>query len=315
MLMILKEFAGAEGYFTKTEGSFIEVTKFEVFEVPRFFPTGEGNYNWALVEKVNRNTIDIVKEIARYGKVSFRDVGYAGLKDRSARTLQWISSAGEIPKTGDNFFCRVIKKSDQRLRVGNLLGNWFNISLDAENSENLENTLKQMKHVPNFYGNQRFGRKNQIIGELLINGEKNEAIKLMKELRIPLERRYFRLMEDAFTSFLFNKLLSKRLDNKIIEGDLISRYGPAGPLYGRKLKLATGLSGEIEQKMLDEYGLSLKDFPGKGRRRAFFIPLDTLTYKIENEKIKLRFYLPKGCYATAVLREIVKDKLTSSSYV
>ncbi len=313
--MILKEFKGAVGYFTHSPGTHIEVNKFEVFEVPRFFPTGEGNYNWALVEKVNRNTIDVVKEIARYGKVGFRDVGYAGLKDRNARTLQWVSSSGEIPETGDNFFCRVIKKSDQRLRVGNLLGNWFKITLDTKQPENIENCLKQMKTIPNFYGSQRFGRQNHIIGELLIKGKKSEAIKLMRELRIPLERRYFRLMEDAFTSFLFNKLLSERLSNEVIEGDLISRYGPAGPIFGRKLKLAGGKAGEMEQQILDDFELKVKEFPGKGRRRAYFIPLDSLIYKIEKETIKLRFYLPKGCYATAVLREIVKDKITSSSYV
>ena len=108
--MKLKTTPGASGYFTSTRGSEVSVTSFEVFEVPRFLPTGEGEHEWALVEKKGRTTFDIIHEIAGHSGVSQTDIGYAGLKDKHARTVQWFSSLGRIPLSGRGFRTLLTKK-------------------------------------------------------------------------------------------------------------------------------------------------------------------------------------------------------------
>ncbi|MBR9689544.1 MAG: tRNA pseudouridine(13) synthase TruD [Candidatus Altiarchaeota archaeon] len=305
--MDLNKVPGTKGFLTDTKGVGIKVTSFEVFEVPKFFPTGEGTHNWGLLEKYYRNTLHIIREIAEYGGVGIRDVGYSGLKDRKARTLQWVSSPGELPLSGRNFQILFTKKSDKKLKRGNLLGNWFNLGIETDNLKLFKETLEiiSQKGIPNFFGPQRFSTSNHIIGEHLIHKNKQEAIKLMKSHRIPLTRKFFQLMEDAYGSYLFNKVLSERLTNLTEqEGDLVSRYGPTGPIFGKKLKPLSGLQGEIEKRVLNHEQLTVLDFPGDGKRRALVVPLTGLSFS----KGILRFFLPKGSYATSVLRELAKEK-------
>jgi len=292
---------GAEGYITGSRGIPLEVISFEVFEVPRFIPSGHGQHFWGLLEKWGRNTFDVVGEIA--AGVDAKEIGYAGLKDRKGRTFQWISSPVPFPPAGRGFRFWVVKRSGKKLKVGNLLGNWFRIKFEGR--PGMGRVLKELRAtgVPNFFGPQRFSHSNHRIGELLIRGKKDEAKALMRKSRIPFTRRYFRLMEDAYCSYLFNKVLSRRLGTGVMDGDVLSRFGPTGPVFGRKLRLASGVPGEIERDVLREEGLSLKDFPGKGRRRALTVPIDP-HYKAG----VLRFFLPKGSYATAVLREITKSR-------
>lgn len=313
--MNLKPTKGASGFFTSTKGIDVNVTSFEVFEVPRFLPTGEGEHEWALIEKKGRTTFDILYEIANYGKIGLRDVGYAGLKDKHARTVQWFSSLGPMPSSGQGFKSLVTKKSGKKLRPGNLIGNWFRIELETPDTDEVVKTLKELsrKGVPNFFGPQRFSTRNQEIGRLLIKGKKNDAIRIMKGQRTPLSRRFFRLMEDSYLSFLFNQLLSERLQSPgPVDGDVLSRYGPTAPMFGTKVPLAEGRQGELETGILKQEGLTLKDFPGKGKRRALFIPLFGLEYDV-SDRLQFRFFLPKGSYATAVMREIGKFTFSSSS--
>jgi tRNA pseudouridine13 synthase len=320
-LFVRLEMPGAKGYLTTSRGTAVVVNFFEVFEVPKFFPTGAGPHLWGLLEKINRNTIDVIREVAEWGAVDARDLGYAGLKDKKARTVQWVSSPGGLPPVGRDFKFWMTKRSGKKLRRGNLLGNWFRLHVEVENVCELKNTVEQLREtgIPNFFGPQRFSKENHRIGELLVRGNKKEAIKIMRSRRIPMIRRYFTFMEDAYCSYLFNRVLSERLDSlEPIEGDILSRFGPTGPIFGRKLSLAAGIPGEIERRILESEGLSLSDFPGFGKRRPLVVPLKGLNYSHG----ELRFFLPKGCYATLVLREITKGNpvaftppTSSSSYV
>ncbi len=89
----------------------------------------------------------------------------------------------------------------------------------------------------------------------------------------------------------------------------------SGPLFGFAMRRAKGLPGRLEEEILEEEGLLLEVFkklpkpmaePG-GRRELLIRPLG-LTYGYVPEKgMCFRFFLPKGVYATSVLREIMKD--------
>jgi tRNA pseudouridine13 synthase len=87
---------------------------------------------------------------------------------------------------------------------------------------------------------------------------------------------------------------------------------PSGPLYGYKLTPARGVPGEMERRVLAEEGLELEDFrlrglKFKGARRPLRFPLSETLVQEDGEGLVVSFALPPGCYATVVLREIVKD--------
>ncbi len=64
---------------------------FVVEEVLGFAPEGGGEHLWLWVEKRGATTLEAVRELARCCGVAPRAVGYAGMKDRIAVTRQWLS--------------------------------------------------------------------------------------------------------------------------------------------------------------------------------------------------------------------------------
>ncbi|MFB6128904.1 MAG: tRNA pseudouridine(13) synthase TruD [Halorhabdus sp.] len=80
------------------------------------------------------------------------------------------------------------------------------------------------------------------------------------------------------------------------------------PLLGTESELADGEPGEIERAVFDDLGIEPPDFdlPGEfhsdGTRRAILLRTDV---SVERD-LTLSFALPKGSYATVVLREITK---------
>ena len=147
---------------------------------------------------------------------------------------------------------------------------------------------------------------------------------------------------NAYESYLFNKIVNERSKvgiNKYCEGDIIidedERWiheidketiqddinnfvvNPTGPLFGSKVPFAEGIQGDIERKVIQEENIIKEDFtcpktPKLGshgiRRSIRFKIEDTNVEKIDNG-IQVEFFIPKGCYATAVLREIMKKNV------
>jgi tRNA pseudouridine13 synthase len=143
----------------------------------------------------------------------------------------------------------------------------------------------------------------------------------------------------AFQSSQFDSLLDERLDtfDRVMNGDLAWKHdngscflvedeikeagraqrfeiSPSGPLFGCKIKLPAGQPLAMEEKLLQTEGLILADFdlPGglriEGGRRPLRVPLGEAYPLPDNDGIILQFSLPKGSYATSVLREIMKSE-------
>ncbi len=157
----------------------------------------------------------------------------------------------------------------------------------------------------------------------------------------------------AYQSYLFNEILSERLEHlpitKAVVGDIVipsrkrveteSRKGilvekrnldkvnrqiekgnafVSGIIFGYESRFAKGKMGEIERRIIEREGLSKKDFiiskipelSCKGLRRILLTPLNEIKWEFLDEKsLKLEFELPKGCYATSLLREFMKDDM------
>jgi tRNA pseudouridine13 synthase len=82
------------------------------------------------------------------------------------------------------------------------------------------------------------------------------------------------------------------------------------PLVGTETDLGGGEPGEIECEVLDEVGVEPSDFdlPGEfhstGTRRAVAV---RTALSISEDPLRFRFALPKGAYATVLLREYLKS--------
>jgi tRNA pseudouridine13 synthase len=82
--------------------------------------------------------------------------------------------------------------------------------------------------------------------------------------------------------------------------------------------LAGSEVGQIEQKVLDEEKLKLEDFEcpktprlgSHGLRRALRFKIWDVSAESTKDGVITEFSIPKGCYATAVLREIMKRMFT-----
>lgn len=154
------------------------------------------------------------------------------------------------------------------------------------------------------------------------------------------------LFVEAYQSYLFNKVLSRRMELGLplhlpVEGDLLAigecgkailrvrdsnldkmtelvlkgRAEAVGNVFGYASVLAEGVPGEIEREVLREEGASLGVFKVKGMpelsSRGTVRPLtlmpEDFAWGLESPcSTRFKFSLRKGMYATVFLREFVK---------
>ena len=165
-----------------------------------------------------------------------------------------------------------------------------------------------------------------------------------KEAFLALPPRLLKLFLSAYQSHLFDRLLEMRLDSidLLWPGDLAWKHdngacflvsdpqaeqpradrfeiSPSAPLFGFKVSLASGQAGLLEESLLAKEGLELPAFrlPGKlampGERRPLRVPLAGPEAQQEGADLLLKFSLPRGSYATSVLREVIKDEFVAET--
>lgn len=148
-----------------------------------------------------------------------------------------------------------------------------------------------------------------------------------------------RFYVSAYQSYLFNMVVAKRLTTglgKLMIGDMACLHAsgaafrvedaaveqpradafeisPTGPLFGYRMSPAEGLPGEIESAVIDAEELPPDAFRSgpirvKGTRRALRVRPDDAKIQLGADErgayLELRFGLPRGSYATSLLREL-----------
>ncbi len=199
--------------FKQTKEDFI------VTEVPLYEFSGEGEHLIFKIRKKELSTWDAVDIISNFLGCKNRDIGYAGLKDKNAMTIQSLSihkKYEEKLKTFEHPNIKILETTyhNNKIKIGHLKGNKFFVRLKRVNLINckkIESALEQIATLgmPNYFGYQRFG----------IEGNNWEKGKLIVEGKLKEKRRNLRQMYvNAYQSYLFNSWLSKRIEiSKLIE--------------------------------------------------------------------------------------------------
>jgi tRNA pseudouridine13 synthase len=141
----------------------------------------------------------------------------------------------------------------------------------------------------------------------------------------------------SYQSMLFNRCLLRRFPevDSVWEGDLVReeptehirlaadldadraaarefRLSPTGFLPGHAVTLALGRQGILEREILEEEVMRPADFlrpaglPCRGERRPLRVRISEVSVGEEDGALALRFFLPRGAFATSVLREVLK---------
>ncbi len=317
---------------------------FRVEELPAYLPAGAGPHLYLHVEKRGRTTRDVVRDLSRALGVPERDAGYAGLKDRAAVTTQWLSfpvARDPDPASlgGDGYRVLTASRHRNKLRPGHARGNAFAVVVRGGDLAAAGSCAAELGRagLPNFFGPQRFGAGggNAVLGRALLSSDPSPEAR-----RAARDRFLRRFALSAYQSLLFNRWLSERIADGLfataLPGDALKKLesggvflcqdpaldgpriaafevSPAGPMFGHQLRPAvSGLPAEREARLLEAEGLTPADFArggdeAAGTRRAARLPIEVALSPLDGG-YTARFVLPRGSYATVVMRELMKSE-------
>jgi len=210
-------------YPVKVKNDFVFTTSsrdFIVDEIPLYAFSGEGEHLIIHIRKKDMTTWEMITALSKYLKIKQRDIGYAGLKDKNAMTMQYISLLAkdneEKIKTFNHEKIKILGtfRHNNKIRTGHLKGNHFKLRLKkvlGVQKDKLDSVLKWIKSngVPNYFGNQRFGNDGN-------NWEEGKAI--MQGTLKMRDRKMRTFLLNAYQSHLFNAWLSKQLPKGSLKG-------------------------------------------------------------------------------------------------
>ena len=279
-------------------------------------PSGEGEHLWLLISKKDQNTSWVAGILAKLTGIKRNDVGYCGMKDRFAITTQWFSL--HVPGRDldldtlvhSDFTILRTARHNKKLRRGMHQGNRFKIVLREFEVEekSFDDRMKLISRygVPNYFGEQRFGHQGNNL---------HEVQKLIMADKLKGNRHGTGLYLSAARSWLFNLVLARHIDNA--DGSLDRLQDYTGPLWGRGRSSADRNAASVEEQVLKDWQdwcYALEHAGLKQERRNLTLRSDNVLYDwIEPNQLSLEFSLSRGCFATALLREIAQ--LSRPSYV
>ena len=140
--------------------------------------------------KINKDTFEAVRLICHALGIAPKTLGYAGLKDKRAITVQQASIKGNhVEKLRklklNDIFIRNINPSKYPVKLGNNWGNHFEITI--RNIEHIGNEKKRIEELlavlrvhgfPNYYGLQRFGTfrpNSHLLGRFILENDFKKA--------------------------------------------------------------------------------------------------------------------------------------------
>jgi len=319
-----------------------EPEDFVVDEILGFEPEGTGNHGLLIVEKRGANTGWVAAQLARHAGVAVRDIGFSGHKDRHALTTQAYSLplpvqfdlAHCMQWQGEGYAVRAAYRHGRKLRPGSHRANRFELRIRdlRGDRDEIEACLEAIgeRGVPNYFGPQRFGREGSNLRRAIAWAGGDAA---------PRDRSQRSFALSAARSHLFNAVLATRVArgdwNRLLPGEAIMLDGrrsffiaepgdavlearriamdvhPSGPLPGRGESPATGIAREVEDSVIAPHAALVTLLASERidhERRSLRLPVREFDWTFgDDDTLVLRFVLPRGTFATAVLHEVLAD--------
>ncbi len=235
-----------------------------------------------------------------------------------------------------------VRRHGNKLKPGHLLGNRFTIILSElalptdvafETAQSIAAAILRTG-FPNYFGEQRFGGRGD-------NADQGREL-LLGQRRVP-DRWLRRFLISAFQSQLCNRYLARRIEmgafTHLLQGDVAKKHATGGmfdvedaaaeqprfaaqeisftaPLFGAKMWPAAGDAGALEAMILAETEITedrwrIAKIEG-GRRLGRVIAPDLRLTQVA-QGLLLEFFLPKGSFATTLLREFMKNEAGGSA--
>lgn len=314
----------------------LQAADFRVEECLGFAPDGGSAHVLLKVEKTDANTAWVARRLAQLAGCRSGEVGYAGLKDRRAVTLQWFSVPRRGPVEswsavqGEGFRVLEAHAHSRKLRRGALAGNQFRLVLRQLQGDlsrlGEELALLGQRGAPNYFGPQRFGRG-------LANLQQVEAWTSGGALPRDREQRAFVI--STARSLLFNAVLASRVRagswEQLLPGEVVNLAGsnsvflapvideelsarcaafdvhPTGPLSGNGGLSPSAEAAEVEAAATAQLTTLVHRLEEEGieaSRRALRVPVIDLDWSLQGDVVELSFTLPRGAFATSLLGEV-----------
>ena len=312
---------------------------FIVTEVAKLNIQNSGNYAYFKLIKKNRNTLDVVKELAKQLRIKSKQIGFAGSKDKHAITfqnisIQFVNKDKVLATKIENVQLEFLGYGKKPISLGDLEGNQFEIVImDAK-------SVIKSDFVENYFDEQRFSKNNVRIGKHIIKKKFQESLQLIDNEKCNLyikdkpndfigalkliPKRLLRMYVNSYQSFLWNETVARCLknNNKIIkEIDYsLGKLFFTDKFHDLKIPLIGFMSEELETKeikliiqgIMEKENISYQDFiirqmpelSLEGELRAIHVKIKDLDVS-ESKEIKLKFFLSKGSYATMVVRKLI----------
>ena len=232
-----------------------------------------------------------------------------------------------------------------KLKTGHLLGNRFQITV-TDLALPIDEALVRAQAIaaqleerglPNFFGMQRFGQEGTNVSKGLA------LLQTTHRERNPWLRKF---LISSYQSYLCNRYLTRRLEmgafDRLLLGDVAKKYATGGifdvvdlaaeqvryaaheiaftaPMYGAKMWAAKEESALLENAILQEANLPTDVWHKAkidGTRRLGRLLITDLRIEPQDEdKLVFHFTLPKGAFATVLLREFMKVELTHADHL
>lgn len=296
---------------------------FIVQEIPslEFKPTGKYLYFW--LNKRAYTTLDAVQDIAEFLHLPVHQIGVAGNKDKHAVTKQLCSVAARFKKQLEQFSHKKIWLEttgfgNEQLAAGMLQGNTFKIIV-----RNADYIQQKKQWFINRFGEQRFSSHNVDIGRALLQKNFTQAITLLQQthqrfihphsdavhtLRT-LPQKILRLTIHAYQSWLWNQAVDLCAKHTTPSETAILQLPGFGFDGDETLRKTYEQLLNKDQLTIDSFVLrALPDLSAEACERNVWIKVtDLIIQQVSPQTILLTFTLPKGSYATEVVRQLFEN--------
>jgi len=328
----------ARGAVTAAGTIRVEAADFVVEERLGFEPDGGSAHFLVRIEKRNANTLHVARELAKVLGQRPEDIGFAGMKDRRAIARQWFTvPAVKGPEpvvglAGEGFEVMAVHPHSRKLRRGALAGNRFCIRVRELQGDTAALTARiestSATGFPNYFGAQRFGIEGANLGRVqhwLLEGG------------LPRGREPRAFVFSCARALAFNAVLGQRVADdswsRLLPGEVVNLAGsasvfvadqpdlalqercrsgdvaPTGPLCGEGGKQPAGEAGRVETLALAPLGSLPERLAAAGlraERRALVVRPAGMRHRLTKDALELDFELPRGAFATSLLREILE---------